>query len=307
MIVEGNFRLTGLKQTDITPEIINLINSAKDFIVICGYGFTNHSNAKSILTKVVNSPVRSKHCILPITLYKGKDANRFKALHLIQNGVSVSVEEKNHSKWIMSENEIYYGSANFTIDSLEKKIEVATFRTFIAHDSILKEFASFITDSMKRMLSKSNRVKVKGVITKNKQLASQTRNLIKRFNPSIEKVIQTVDSINFVRSSVHEVVENCFWYLNDDLYREITKEAFNLDEIVKSISYRGNELLEVDENSVSYQRKIYEYNKSCDRYLNSIMRFEDLSETYLKKEKKIPSFTKQNRKLTSKSLSLFKV
>jgi hypothetical protein len=297
MIIEGNFRLTGLKQTDITPEIDNLIRSAKKFIVVCGYGFTNHTNVKSILGKIIGSPLPSKHCILPISLYKGKDANRSKALTLIQNGVSVSVEDKNHSKWMMSEREIYYGSANFTIDSLERKIEVATFRYFIKSDPIKEEFAKFIIESMDRMLSTSNRQKIRGYIRKNNLLTNSTRDQIKRLNPSIEKVVQTVDAINSVKSSIHEVLENSYWYLDDKHYHYLTQIAWRLEEEMREINFRGNELLNLSDGGSRYRSQVEKYNRQCDLYYGDVDRLQSVTSNLLNDVKNLPRFTKTNRSL----------
>lgn len=318
MIIEGNFRLTGLKQNDITPEIDNLINSAKEFIVICGYGFTNHNNPKSILGKVLRSPIKSKHCILPISLYRGKDANRMRVIHMIQNGVSVSIEDKNHSKWIMNEKEIYYGSANFTMDSLERKIEVATFRNFIELDPVKKEFLEFIHQSMNRMITTSNRQRIRGFIRANHTLISSARSLIKPLNPSIEKVIQTVDSINEVRSFIHEVLENSFWYLDDNRYIEMTIAAWKLEQDVRSINFRGAELLDLNllsknseheadlfSNDREFQAKVLWYNRACDVFQRNTKMFDGIMQNVLGMPSKSPSFSLLNRRLVRKQLNQF--
>src|SRR5437868_15153063 len=111
MIIDGNFKKTGLKTTDITAEFDNILKTAKDVIIISGYSFTSPLNNKSILNKIIKSPIKTKHCILPIHLFGNRDINRLIAIELIRNGVSVSIEAENHSKWLMTEKEIYYGSA----------------------------------------------------------------------------------------------------------------------------------------------------------------------------------------------------
>ncbi len=297
MITEGNVRLTGLKRNDITPEIESIIDNAQNFLLICGYSFTNHRHSRSILKKVIDSPIQYKHCVLPITLYRGKDANRTRAIELVRNGVSVSIENKNHSKWIMSENEIYYGSANFTMDSLENKIEVATFRTFQTRDNLRYEFVNFIQESMDRMTNRSNRRNIWGVIGENDMLTTTTRLLIQRLNPSIEKVVKTVDSVNTVRSLITEVIENSFWYLDNKRYFELTKFADYLDNIINNINYKGNVLLSTKESSRDFKRKVYYYNYDCDKFLNQVIELSQISKQLLISEKKIPSFTTKNRKL----------
>ena len=236
MIPEGNFRLTGLKQRDITPEIENIIDKAREFILICGYSFTNHRNPRSILKKIIDSPVKSKHCILPINLFRGLDANRTRAIELVKNGVSVSIENKNHSKWVMSENEIYFGSANFSIDSLANKIEVASFKYFQTADLLRTEFCDFVLDSIGRMLHLSHRNSIRGVIGQNDRLTNSTKPLIMRFNPTIEKVESTVDSINDVRSIILEIIENSYWFLPDTRYNSIIQYVSSLDDLISNIN-----------------------------------------------------------------------
>jgi hypothetical protein len=306
VITEGNFRLTGLKQHDITGEIDNIINSAKEYIIICGYGFTSPKNNKSILKKVIDSPLKAKHCILPVTLFRGYEVNKPRAIGLIQNGISVSIENANHSKWIMNEKEIYYGSANFSIDSLENKIEVATFRNFLKKDPLKHEFQLFVKDSMNRMLKTSNRNYVRGYIGANNTLAQSTKVLIKRYNPSIEKVYDTIDSINFVRTAIYEIITNCFWYLGDKHYNRLAVRASEFEENIKSINYQGINLINADENSQNLDYLIKLYNKECDNFNKEIESYADLAKDFLLTEKEVPSFTSKNRKLTKQNIALIK-
>lgn len=303
MITEGNFRLTGIKQHDITPEIETIINNAEKYLVICGYGFTTIKNDKSILKKVIESPVVNKHCILPINLFKGGDANRSKAKSLIASGVSVSLESKNHSKWIMSEKEIYYGSANFTMDSLENKIEVASFRLFGNKDPLQFEFEQFIIQSMKRVKNHADRTKLHGYITENDRLVLESKNLILRYNPSIEKVKKTIESINDVRTHIYEVVENCYWYLEDKDFQQLTYVANYMQDIVKNIAYRGLNLLEATEESNSFMLNKRTYNYHCDKFTNTIVELEQVSTRNLGKVDTIPKFTNDNTELLRRSIN----
>jgi hypothetical protein len=304
MITEGNFRLTGLKQSDITPEIENIIDKANEFILICGYSFTNHRNPRSILKKVIDSPVKSKHCILPINLFRGLDANRTRSIELVRNGVSVSIENRNHSKWVMSENEIYYGSANFSIDSLVNKIEVASFKYFQPADLLRSEFCDFVLDSIERMMHLSNRNSIKGVIGQNDRLTNSTKSLILRFNPTIEKVESTVDSINDVRSMILEIIENSYWFLPDTRYNSIVQYVSLLDNMINTINFKGIELLNTSENSRYFKSKVHYYNIECDKFLVKVPGLSNILNDYLYSENKIPSFTAKNRMLAKRNRSV---
>jgi hypothetical protein len=57
MIIEGNFRLTELKQNDKTTEIERIVDNAPKYAIILGYNFAIPRNARSILRKAIDSSV----------------------------------------------------------------------------------------------------------------------------------------------------------------------------------------------------------------------------------------------------------
>ena len=305
MIPYGNLRLTGIKKGDITPEIDNIINSAGEFILICGYNFPSHKTSTSTLYKIINSPIKTKHCILPIRLqYQGgKDVNRPLAIQLVKNGVSVSIEDLNHSKWIMTEKSIYYGSANFTKLSLTQRIEVASFRDFIPNDTLLREFANFSYGSMKQMLIRSDRRRLWGILGINDNLIINAKSLIKKYNPSIEKVEQTIESIDEARAQIIELLENCYWYLENDDYDKLSYSAQRHLNMINSINRSGFEILELNDNTPKFRKLLKYYNSKCDEYTNSVSNYSRLATDFLLSMKIVPDFTKENRKLAGKNLS----
>lgn len=306
MLTEGNFRLTGLKETDISPEIHKIIDEAEEYLIICGYSFTSHTNPKSILKRVIDSSVPNKHCILPISLFRGKDTNRQRAINLIKNNISVSLENKNHSKWIMSEKEIYYGSANFSIDSLEKKIEVATFRLFSQGDLMRKEFTEFTLSSISRMLTHSDRRKLRGVLNQNNNLSRDCRILIRRLNPSIEKVFSTLDSIDYVRSLLLDILGNSFFHLNDHHYMELTNEAQKDLNLLNSINFNGRQIINSYETRKEYSLYKKYYNYNCDNFDNKILYLTDLSKDFLSSKNIVPKFAKRNRNIANGNILAIK-
>ena len=306
VIADGHLKKTGLKTTDITAEFDRMISDAKDFILISGYSFTRPKNVNSVLNKIIKSKVKHKHCILPIKLFGNKDVNRPIAIELIKNGISVSIEEHNHSKWLMTDKEIYYGSANFSLHSLSSKIEVISFKDFLKGDLLQKEFLKFTEQSMNRMKSISLRNNVRGVIVKNKKLIDQTKPLVKRFNPSIEKVISTVDSINKVNSNILEVASNNFWFLEEKEYDNLVRTVASYSSLIQSINYFGTSILRLNEIGKDYDKKIESYNRYCDKFQNLFSEYLPITENLLNKESKIPEFTRENRQITSKNIVMLK-
>ena len=297
MIVDGDYRLIGLKQNDITSEFDSLINSAKDLMIVCGYSFTKPSNRKSTLKKIIDSNATVKHCIVPIDLFRSHDINKPHAIELINNGVSVSLEPDNHSKWLMTENEVYFGSINFTNYSIEKRIEVAAFKKFIANDLLKDEFLTFTKDSMSQMRLTSNRTRIRGVMTKNQKLISRNKNYIKRFNPSIKKVTKTLDSISKVQSSINTLLANSYWLVDSKYYRELTRQASYYSRILNRVNFEGNILLDQYERSKDYDFHRIRYNEYCDVLINSFDDFWRNANDYIESTYEMPEYTIKNRSL----------
>lgn len=303
MITYGNFKLTGIKERDITPEIDDIINSATKFIIICGYNFASDRTVNSTLHKLVNSPVKIKHCILPIKLLlpNGPDVNRDKAKRLISRGISVSIEDLNHSKWIMSEKGIYYGSANFSKKSLTDRIEVVSFKDFEDNDPIFNDFGKFSLESMKRMFSHSDRRKLRSVLLQNDSLIRTAQSLVKRYNPSIQKVVQTVESYETIKDTIIKVLGNCYWYLDDTDYYELNQITNKYLNLLNSINRNGLEILRMHKKDNRLKQKIKYYNQRCDEYTNSIDHLNLTAKDYLKTQTKLPRQTIKNKRLIKKS------
>jgi len=200
----------------------------------------------------------------------------------------------------MSESEIYYGSANFSMDSLENKIEVATFRQFLKNDILKKEFIDFVQDSMKRMQIKSNRRNIWGVIRENDNLIQSAQTLIQKLNPSIEKVVNTINSIISVRTIIAQIIENTYWFLDDKYYYELTKIAYILKNILKKINYTGNHLLASVRKQKDFNNKVYSYNYQCKKFKSYLQELSEASRQLLLSEKKVPYFTKKIENLSVK-------
>ena len=305
MFTYSNFKLIGLKETDITSHIDELIDDAKDLIVIGGYSFTKPSDVKSPLKKLIKAKAHFKHCIFPIGFF-GQRQNIPFAKELIKNGVSVSFEHENHSKWLMTEKGMYFGSANFSKYSLKSRIEVVTFKDFEVNDPFRQEFGAFTRKSMIRMKRDSNRANISGQITRNYRLAEITKRYIKRLNPSIEKVYRTIEGVHTAHSYVNAILQNSFWLLDDAYYRDLETVARNFSNELNNIYNAGNNLLNRHEAGLNYDRFTSIYNRECDNFLSEIDYLPKHSENLLSKMKELPMHTSVNRSLIDKSFNVMK-
>lgn len=307
MIADGSYRLIGIKKGDITAEFDNLINNAKEIFIVGGYSFTQPHNRKSILKKLIDSKAKIKHCVFPIDLFRGPDANRNHAITLINNGVSVSLEADNHSKWLLTENEVYFGSVNFTKYSIEKRIEVVAFKTFIKGDLLRSEFVDFTVASMRNMRLTSNRDRLSPVINRNTALVSANRHRIKKLNPSIRKVISTLDSLSQLQSIINQILVNNFWLLDDKYYLQLSRRVIEFQTMLGRINSSGNRILrEVQEKKDFSEYSLRAYNDICDRFNNSFTRFDMTANDYIQTVKEPQAFTLKNRDLVTKNYKAMK-
>jgi len=306
MITDGHYRLMGLKENNISHEIENIINAAREVVIIGGYAFTNPLNSSSALNKLINCRARVKHCIFPIDLFRGRDQNRPYAMELIRNGVSVSLEPENHSKWLLSENEIYFGSANFTNRSLERRIEVVTFKNFTRTDPLKKEFIRFILQSIRRMNLASNRSRLPRTIISNDRIIARNRPRIRRFNPSIRKVTLTLESILAVQGSIKTVLANSYWLLDDTNFNELTLVASRYERILMNIQSIGNKIVYAYKNKIDYQQSLEKYNMNCDQFTDGIQGFVGMVNNVIGGVSSLPKFTAINKDILRSSQPIIK-
>ncbi|CAG2161344.1 hypothetical protein [Cupriavidus numazuensis] len=294
MIQHNKLEKSGIKIADITHDVHSIASNASKVLIICGYSFTKLTHIRSVLKQVVNSGALAKHCILPLDLHGSKDANRQTAIDLIKNGVSVSVESMNHSKWLMSESSLYFGSANFTMMSLERRIEVVTFRNFLPIDPLRSEFLDFTLASFKKVKKSSYRSKLHGVISRNDKLISSNSGLIKSLNTSIEKVSSTVKAIGQVRSSLFLVMENSYWLLNDKHRMILWKFLHQTLNALGRIEANGYRILEAEKIN---DRDVKTYNQYCEIFNRNYKLLKSLADDFLESSKTEDEVTIQNRRL----------
>ncbi len=306
MITDGSYHLIGIKNIDITKEIDNIISKALNTLIICGYSFTKTSNKKSTLLKIINSNARIKHCIFPISLFMSKDYNRYNAIELINNGVSVSLEPNNHSKWLLNENEMYFGSLNFTTHSIEKRIEVVTFKKFDNFDILKNEFLDFTIDSIKRMKSISHRNKIRSVITRNQKLYRINSKRIKRLNPSIRKIYSTINSIPKVKASIDQMIVNVYWLLEDQSYFSIFRNANTLFGDLSHIYDLGNRIILNYENDMQYSKIVEKYNYSVNRFQDRFEFFIGKSKNLIGNLETLPEISQKNKDLSIENVKILK-
>ena len=141
MIVVPNYSCWGIKDSgeDISQDILDILNDATSFIIVGGYNFTFKTAGYTffnILRKKVSYGIPVL-MIIPTNL-AGPWSNQPKIINYCNmHGIGIILNGNNHSKWLLTENDLYYGSSNFTETSWKQRVEVVTIHK---HSNIQKNW-----------------------------------------------------------------------------------------------------------------------------------------------------------------------
>lgn len=205
---------------DITPEIMRIINSAKQFIIVCGYNFTfrTSAGARVLFDALLARSIAGVQVLLifPPKLH-GKYNPQPAIIHYcLTNNLPVILNHQNHSKWLLTDEDLYYGSSNFTNASWRDRVEVLSIhehtmlRKNWSQDTI-KDFKDFIDKEIVDLNKPARRMKnYRGLLTSTRNTWRNVKLLIKKLNPSIEKVVITLENYDDIISSINSEVVNWF-------------------------------------------------------------------------------------------------
>ena len=120
----------GIKDSgeDITNDILGIVDKATSFIIVGGYNFTFETAGYTFFNLLLNKS-RAKVPILmifPPHLSGNYNTQPQVIDFCLRNGIGLILNGNNHSKWLLTEHDLYYGSSNFTKTSWKHRIEVIT-------------------------------------------------------------------------------------------------------------------------------------------------------------------------------------
>lgn len=222
----------GIKRSghDIANDIIGIINNADNFIIVGGYNFTFKTVGYSFFIELRRKALQGIPVliILPSHLY-GNGSNQPAIINFcIANGIGVILNGNNHSKWILTDKDLYYGSSNFSVSSWKNKVEVVTIHN---HSNIHKkwktdtvnDFKDFVQDEIKSLKRRKTMTRIPGLIIYTRIVWNGINSRMLRLNPSIHKVIITLENYENV---VHHLEKVCsLWFETENLedYNRIKK------------------------------------------------------------------------------------
>lgn len=253
----------GIKNSgeDITNEIMRIINDADSFIIVCGYNFTF---SKSVVARPFFDALIAKLSIgvqilliLPPKLH-GKYNPQPKIInHCLTNNLPIILNHQNHSKWMLTDKDLYYGSSNFTDASWKDRVEVISIHehTHLGKNwtqETIKDFKSFIDKEIDTLNTPARRMKnYRGLLTSTRAAWKVIKTLVLKFNPSIEKVILTLENYDLITSKLNEQI--IYWFDQYDadefemIFRLSSKISQSIDNLCEyAYCYIFNESISFD-------------------------------------------------------------
>lgn len=249
MITRTNGSKWGIKipGDDFTPEIHSLINNAKIFIVVCGYNFSPLVHKTSIIPLLIakkNSGINVLFIAPPGMIRFGNTNHTTNIQHLVNNDVGVILNSKNHSKWLISDYGYYYGSLNFTHSSMRDKVEVISFSERLRRRTIPKwmsetanELLNFAINETRRTQNILSTLNLGMINIDNLRILNLVLNKILKYNPSISKVLETLENYEQARLELLKIIDQTFLF-NDEIYfnklwSKISRIIFYLDYLAE--------------------------------------------------------------------------
>ena len=222
----------GIKNTgeDITADILAIINNAEVFVLVCGYNFTFKTSAaaRPFFDALVAQEANGIRIllILPPRLHGKYNPQPSIITHCMANNLPVILNHQNHSKWILTDKQLYYGSSNFTNASWKDRVEVISIHDHTnigkgwAKDTIT-DFKNFIDKEIAGLNVRRRHMKdYRGLLTSTRAAWKSIKPMVLKFNPSIEKVVKTLGNYDNVVSILNEQI--VYWF---DFYEQSSFET----------------------------------------------------------------------------------
>lgn len=221
----------GIKRSgdDISQDIIGIIDQAEHYIIIGGYNFTFQTVGYSFFNQLFQKAIKGIPILMIIPPHlSGFGNNQPDVINFcINNGIGLILNGNNHSKWILTDKDLYYGSSNFSVTSWKSRIEVITIHNHsLIHtdwkNRTIKDFKDFVREEIKGIRKRQIMQRRRGLILYTRIIWNQIKSLTLRFNPSIEEVITTLN--NYDRVKLHlENISGCWFEADLDDYKQIIK------------------------------------------------------------------------------------
>jgi hypothetical protein len=260
----------GLKNsgTDITDNILRIIVNAQSYLIIGGYNFSFGKNYMGIFTELSKKKI-PKLMIIPSRLYGAKNPQNEIIRFCIKQNIGVILNSNNHSKWIVSEADLYYGSSNFSKTSWKSKIEVVNFNYglnyfYDLNSRTREDFLQFVKKEIfdfQNRHSKYNTIRIKNLALHTWRSIDKK---IQKLNPDIQKVRNTLENYEDVLADLLSVSDEAFASNEYKVFQSISNSTRRIiDSIEVLCRYAYNEIL----NETNFENENYDLDeKIAEKY-----------------------------------------
>lgn len=283
MIGNNHYSTWGLKDSgeDITNDIIDIATTANSFIVAGGYNFSFRHAGMTFFNELTHKANNGVPVLLIVPPYLAARNNPQPRLinYCIANNIGVILNRNNHSKWLLTENDLYYGSSNFTPTSWRDRVEVVTIHR---HRNIfmnwkratILDFRLFIQREIADINNpRRNMHLYPGLIPLTINTWNNIRPLIRRLNPSIEKVKETLENYERVELDIYFVIEQWFIQANQDDIEKIYSMSYEILESINNLceyAYANIYNESTKNNEIQDKEVIANYNFLHDKFIEVI-------------------------------------
>lgn len=283
MIGNNHYSKWGLKDSgeDITADILEIVTTANSFIVIGGYNFSFRTAGLTFFNELTS---KANNGVPVLLIAPPSLAGRFNPQprlinYCITNNIGVILNRNNHSKWLLTENDLYYGSSNFTPTSWRDRVEVVTIhrhRNFFMNwkRATILDFRHFIQREIADIINpRRNMHLYPGLIPLTINTWTNIQPLIRRLNPSIDKVKETLENYERVELDLYFVIEQWFIQANQNELDKIYSMSYEILDSVNRLceyayAYIYNESVKSDE--IEDKEIINTYNLLHDNFIKVI-------------------------------------
>lgn len=217
-MINNSASIWGVKRSghNIQNDIINIITNAQSYIIVGGYNFTfktaGYSFFRELYRKSTNGiPVLM---IIPPNLSGNNRSHQDAIDFCITNGIGLILNGNNHSKWILTENDLYYGSSNFSETSWKNRVEVITIHDLRSpiqwKTRTIKDFKDFVFEEISKVHNRRIMTRRPGLIVYTRIVWNSIKFQMLKLNPSIKKVQQSLNNFEVVTLRLENLC--AYWF-----------------------------------------------------------------------------------------------
>lgn len=276
---------------DIHPDMVDVVKNSFEYIVMGSYSINVYYFGKYKFDFFAEVCKKAKK-IDCVAIIPNVFNNHFKSLindqkkieGLINKNIGVVINNYNHSKFFLSENDLYLGSANLTPDGFEYNIEsVCLFRDLSKINKLRLDLIDFSISDLDRYIS-GHELSIddeKFERENNDILASVSslQDLALKLNPNIGKVLKTLSNYDKSNKILNNAVNKYFCILSIKDFSIVANKFFKLIKEYSQLIEYGNYLIDLylkedseeqDLNVAMSEVKINKYNRLHNKYISTL-------------------------------------